>query len=101
MDVWEFDLLDIQVYAKHNDDYKYILSVIDIFSKFLFLVPVKAKSSPAVTTAFLSIFDYDRKKLRGDTYGYARLRSRNFSINIFWTCYATTAYSFGCAETPT
>jgi len=62
---------------------------------------VNAKSGPAVTTAFLSIFDYDRKKLRGDPYGYARIRARNFSINILRTCYTTRAYSFGSAGTPT
>jgi len=61
MDVWECDLLDVQAYAKYNDNYKYILSVIDIFSKFLFLVTVKTKSGPAATTAFLSIFDVDPK----------------------------------------
>jgi len=40
-DVWECDLLDVQSYAKYNDNYRYILSVIDIFSKFLYLIPVK------------------------------------------------------------
>ena len=59
MDVWECDLLDIQAYAKYNDNFKYILLVKNLFSKFLFLVPVKTKSGPAFTTAFLSIFDYD------------------------------------------
>jgi len=48
MDVWECDLLDVQAYAKYNDTYKYILSVIDVFSKFLFLIPLKTKSGTAV-----------------------------------------------------
>jgi len=56
-DVWEGDLLDVESYAKYNDYFKYILSVIDVFSKFLFLIPVKTKSGPAVTAAFRSIFD--------------------------------------------
>jgi len=30
MDVWESDLLDVKAYAKYNDNYKYILSVINI-----------------------------------------------------------------------
>jgi len=62
MDVWEWDLLDVQTYAKYYDHYKYPLSVIDVFSKFLFLVPVKPKSGPAITTAFLSILDDDDPK---------------------------------------
>jgi len=55
-DVWECDLLDVQSYAKYIDNFRYILSVIDVFSKFLYLIPVKTKSGPAVTAAFLSIF---------------------------------------------
>ena len=62
MDVSECDLLDVQSYAKHNDNYKYILCVMDVFTKFLFLNPVKKKSGPAVTTSFRSIFDDDPKK---------------------------------------
>jgi len=78
MDVREYDLLDVQDYAKYNDYYKYNLSVIDVFSKFLFLVPVKTKSALAVSTAYLFIFNDDPKKLRGDPYGCARIRARNF-----------------------
>ena len=61
-DVWECDLLDEQSYAKYNDKFRYILSVIDVFSKFLYLIPVKTKSGPAVTAAFRFIFD-DKLKL--------------------------------------
>ena len=60
--MWECDLLGVQSYAKYNDNYKYILSFIDVFSKFLYLIPVKTKSGPEVTVAFLSIFD-DKPKL--------------------------------------
>ena len=56
MDVWKCDLLDVKVYAKYNDNYKYILSVIDVLSEFLFLIYVKTKSGPAVNTVFLYIF---------------------------------------------
>jgi len=49
-------------YTKYNDNFRYILSVIDVFSKFLYLIPVKTKSGPAVTAAFRYIFD-DKPKL--------------------------------------
>jgi len=32
MYVWECDLLDVQAYAKYNDNYKYIIAVINVFS---------------------------------------------------------------------
>jgi len=62
-DVWEYDLLDVQFYAKYNDNFKYILSAIDVFSKYLYLIPVKTKSGPAVTAAFRSIFK-DKPKVQ-------------------------------------
>ena len=62
-DVWECDLWDVQSYAKYKDIYRYILSVIDVFSKFLYLNPVKTSGGPAVTAAFRSIFD-DKPKLK-------------------------------------
>jgi len=100
-DVWECDLLDVNSYAKYNDNFRYILSVIDAFSKFLYLIPVKTKSGPAVTAAFRSIFD-DKAKLHSRRpIGYARIRARNFSIKTFRTCYVTRAFSFRCAGTAT
>jgi len=60
--VWEFDLLDVHSYVIYNDNFSYILSVIDVFSKFLYLIRVKKKTGPAVTAAFRSIFD-DKPKL--------------------------------------
>ena len=33
-DVWESDLVDVQGLSKYNDGIKYLLTVIDVFSKF-------------------------------------------------------------------
>ena len=33
MDVWEYDLVDVQWLSKYNDRFKYLLSVINVFSK--------------------------------------------------------------------
>jgi len=62
MDVWECDLFYVQPYAEYNDNFRYILSVIDVFSKFLYRISVKTNSGTAVNTAFRSIFD-DKPKL--------------------------------------
>jgi len=59
MDVWECDLLDVQAYAKY-DNYRYIILVIDVFSKYLHLIHLKTKSGPSVALAFQSIFDYPK-----------------------------------------
>jgi transposase InsO family protein len=47
--------MDVQIIAKHNDGVKYLLSVRDVFSKCLHLVPLKNKTGQSVATALLSI----------------------------------------------
>ena len=64
MDVWECDLVDVRALGKYNDKYVYILSVIDVFSKFLHLVPLKSKTGTAVSSAFQSIFKDPRYSTR-------------------------------------
>jgi len=60
-------MTDLQAYAKYNDNQRYIISVIDVFSKFLHKVPVKTKSGPSVASAFRSTFNdqkYSTRKRR-------------------------------------
>ena len=56
MDVWDCDLVDVQALVGFNTNYKFLLMVIAVFSKFLYIVPLKSKTSKDVTLAFLSIF---------------------------------------------
>ncbi len=51
-DQWKADLADISKYAKDNDGYKFILAVIDDFSKYLWLRPLQNKTSAAVVESF-------------------------------------------------
>jgi len=54
-DVWESDLVDVQGLSKNKDGVKYLLTVIDVFSKFLHVIPLRSKTGKAVTTTFQSI----------------------------------------------
>ena len=55
-------------YSKDNDGYRYILTAIDIFSKYAWAVPLKNKSEKALVEAFRKIFKLGRKpqKLQTD-----------------------------------
>jgi transposase InsO family protein len=55
MDVREYNLMNVKSLSKYNDKYKYLLSVIDVFSKFLHIVPLRSKTGTGVASAFLSI----------------------------------------------
>jgi hypothetical protein len=54
-DTFQADLCDMQKYAKENDNYKYILTVIDVFSKYAWTKPLKDKSAKSVAAAFEEI----------------------------------------------
>jgi len=56
-DTWQMDLADMQKFAKENKGYKYFLVIIDIFTKFVWTVPIKDKSSKVVTSAIANIIE--------------------------------------------
>jgi len=55
-------ILQIKVLSKHNDKFKYLLNVIDIFSRYAWSVPLKGKSGTSITTELKFLFR-DRKPL--------------------------------------
>lgn len=56
-DTYQIDLVEMIPYARSNHDFKYILTAIDIFSKFAWAVPIKTKKGKDVTRAMSSILD--------------------------------------------
>jgi len=40
-DVLECDLIEVKAFGKFDDNYKFLLTVIDVFSKYLHIVPLK------------------------------------------------------------
>lgn len=43
--LWEIDLCDMATIQKENDGYRFILSVIDVFSKYAWMVSIKNKTA--------------------------------------------------------
>lgn len=54
-DTWQADLCDMRFLAKENEGIHYILTVIDILSKYAWAVPLKDKSAGSVKSALTSI----------------------------------------------
>ena len=54
-EIWAADLIDKQAFSKDNNGIKYLLTVIDIFSKFVWIVPLKRKTEQEVAAAFSRI----------------------------------------------
>ena len=54
-EIWATDLIEMQAFSKDNNGIKYLLTVIDIFSKFVWIVPLKRKTGQEVANAFSMI----------------------------------------------
>lgn len=65
---WDADLADMSTLSKYNKGIKILLVVIDIFSRFLLVQPLKNKTAKAVVEGFKQIIQKGRKckKLRTD-----------------------------------
>ena len=51
-DVWGADLVEMQEWSKTNNGFRYMLNVIDVFSKYVWSIPLKDKKGDTVTEAF-------------------------------------------------
>ena len=55
-DIWAGDLLDMGAGSpKDNDGYRYILCLVDVYSRFAFVVPMKTKKAAEFLKAFKSV----------------------------------------------
>ena len=73
--IWAADLKDIKHFSKSNDGMKYLLAVIDIFSKYGWLVPLKDKSGISVSKAFETIIEQKTKPER-----FGLIKEKNSTI---------------------
>lgn len=67
-DLWQADLCEFLPYAKENKQFRYVLVVIDCYSKFVWTRALKSKNAGEVTRAFHNILKLKRvpKNLQTD-----------------------------------
>jgi Integrase core domain/Chromo (CHRromatin Organisation MOdifier) domain len=74
---WQCDLIDMRQYSRFNKGYKYILTIIDCFSKYLIVFPLKIKSKFEIIKCFKKLFKKRKPiKLQSD-------RGGEFDNNLF------------------
>lgn len=88
---WDIDLADVTNISKQNDGFKYILFVIDIFSRYLWAIPIKSKTSTDVTNALTILLDGKRKPWtirsdRGKEFANEKMKTllENRGVNHFY-----------------
>ena len=55
-DIWVADLVDMSPFFRSNKGYKYLLTVIDVYSKYGWIVQLKTKTGKEVAQAFRRLF---------------------------------------------
>ena len=60
--IWAADLIEMQKYSKWNKGVKHLLTVIDVFSKYGWIVALKDKKTESVSLAFDLIFEKSKRK---------------------------------------
>ena len=59
--IWCADLADMQSLSKYNKGIKYLLCAIDLFSKYVRVIPIKDKKGISIINAFKKIISEGRK----------------------------------------
>ena len=72
--IWGADLADIQLISKFNIGFRFFLCVIDIFSKYAWVVPLKDKKGISIVNAFQKILD------NANLIKYGLIKEVNFTI---------------------
>ena len=55
--IWGLDLPDMQLLSKFNKGFRFLLYVVDIFSKYAWVIPLKDKKSISIANGFQKILD--------------------------------------------
>lgn len=89
---WDGDLMSMENVAKYNNGIKFVLVLIDIFSRYLIVRPLKDKKSDTVAAALESIFtkgDRRPKTIRFDQGGEFKSNVKKYlkteKIHVFYT----------------
>ena len=62
-DIWSLDILDLGDYGPANNrGYRYVLVIIDNFSKFRWTLPLKNKNAQTITNSFATILIGSKRK---------------------------------------
>ena len=59
-EVWCSDLVEMQQFSKWNKGYRYLLMVLDVFSKYGWIIPLKDKKGETVSEALKTLFKEGR-----------------------------------------
>ena len=60
--IWGVDLADMQLFSKFNKEFRFLLCVIDIFSKYTWVIPLEDKKGVSIVNAYHKILKESNRK---------------------------------------
>jgi len=75
---WQADLADLSSLSKYNQGYRFLLTCIDVLSKYAWVVPLKDKKGSTIISAFNTILKSGRKPDRLQTDKGTEFTNRHF-----------------------
>ena len=60
--IWGVDLADMQLISKYNKGIRYLLCVIDSFSRYAWVIPLKNKKGESIVEGFKKILNDSNRK---------------------------------------
>ena len=76
-EIWAMDLAAMDSLVTYNNGYKFILCIVDVFTKYAWCVPLKNKSAPTVLDAVKGVVEKSGIPKR-----YGLIKVLSFIINI-------------------
>ena len=91
---WQGDLADVSSMSKYNDGYRYLFCLIDVFSKYAWVVPIVDKSGKTLVKAMKGVLkDRSPKSLQTD-------KGKEFKNTHFQTFLQSRGIHFFTTENP-
>ena len=60
--IWVVDLTDMQLLSKFNKWFRFLLCVIDVYSRYAWVIPLKDKKGESIVTGFQKILKDSNRK---------------------------------------
>jgi len=75
---WAADLVEMQEFSKFNRGVRYLLTVIDVFSKYGWMLPLKDKTGKSVADMFKQIFKNQSENHKS----FGQTKAESFTTNM-------------------
>ena len=59
-EIWQIDIYDLSRYAKSNKGFNFMFAVVDVFTRFAYIVPMKNKDIDSTTKALQEVLSFNK-----------------------------------------